>query len=168
LYEWRDRHPEFSQALSDAKDFEQAWWEIRLIHTWLKPKKALPAAKKAASLDTPPKALKKKAPAPTAHLLATRQREISISENCASVFTSMFQSVSLFASRTFKRPQGGSPAQLVARNRECQQIGLGAFGKLCDLRGDKAKGAEYLRLAKQFAQRWVKEADDGDHFRLAF
>ena len=27
LYEWRDRYPEFSQALSDAKDFEQAWWE---------------------------------------------------------------------------------------------------------------------------------------------
>lgn len=27
LYEWRDRHPEFSQALDDAKAFEQAWWE---------------------------------------------------------------------------------------------------------------------------------------------
>ena len=27
LYEWRDRHPDFSQALSDAKEFEQAWWE---------------------------------------------------------------------------------------------------------------------------------------------
>ena len=27
LYEWRDRHPEFSQALEDAKGFEQAWWE---------------------------------------------------------------------------------------------------------------------------------------------
>jgi len=47
-------------------------------------------------------------------------------------------------------------------------IGLGAFGKLCELRGDKAKAAEYSKLAKEFAQRWVKEADDGDHFRLAF
>jgi hypothetical protein len=47
-------------------------------------------------------------------------------------------------------------------------IGLGAFGKLCELRGDKAKAAEYSKLAKKFAQRWVKEADDGDHFRLAF
>jgi len=46
--------------------------------------------------------------------------------------------------------------------------GLGAFAKLCDLRGDKAKAAEYQALAKQFAARWVKEADDGDHFRLAF
>jgi len=27
LYEWRDRFPEFSQALEDAKSFEQAWWE---------------------------------------------------------------------------------------------------------------------------------------------
>ena len=27
LYEWRDRYPEFSQALEDAKAFEQAWWE---------------------------------------------------------------------------------------------------------------------------------------------
>jgi hypothetical protein len=27
LYEWRDRHPEFSQALEDAKGYEQAWWE---------------------------------------------------------------------------------------------------------------------------------------------
>jgi hypothetical protein len=27
LYEWRDRNPEFSQALEFAKDLEQAWWE---------------------------------------------------------------------------------------------------------------------------------------------
>ncbi|MCX6899331.1 MAG: DUF4965 domain-containing protein [Verrucomicrobia bacterium] len=46
--------------------------------------------------------------------------------------------------------------------------GLGAFGKLCEMRGDKAKAAEYAKLAKEFAARWVKEADDGDHFRLAF
>jgi hypothetical protein len=46
--------------------------------------------------------------------------------------------------------------------------GLGAFAHLCEMRGDKAKAAEYAKLAKQFAERWVKEADDGDHFRLAF
>jgi hypothetical protein len=46
--------------------------------------------------------------------------------------------------------------------------GLGAFAKLCELRGDKAKAAEYHALAKGFAERWVKEARDGDHFRLAF
>ncbi len=46
--------------------------------------------------------------------------------------------------------------------------GLGAFAKLCEMRGDKAKSEEYFKLAREFAQRWVKEADDGDHFRLAF
>jgi hypothetical protein len=46
--------------------------------------------------------------------------------------------------------------------------GLGAFGKLCDLRGDKAKAQEYGKLAKEFAARWVKEAAEGDHYRLAF
>ena len=46
--------------------------------------------------------------------------------------------------------------------------GLGAFGKLCEMRGDKAKAEEYSKIAKEFAARWVKEADAGDHFRLAF
>jgi len=45
---------------------------------------------------------------------------------------------------------------------------LGAFARLCELRGDKAKANEYFQLARGFALRWVKEADDGDHFRLAF
>jgi len=46
--------------------------------------------------------------------------------------------------------------------------GLGAFAKLCEMRGDKAKADEYFKLAREFAAKWVKEADDGDHFRLAF
>ena len=46
--------------------------------------------------------------------------------------------------------------------------GLGAFGQLCELRGKKAEAAEYGKLAKKFALKWVKEADDGDHSRLAF
>ena len=32
----------------------------------------------------------------------------------------------------------------------------------------QAEAAEYGKLAKEFALKWVKEADDGDHFRLAF
>ena len=32
----------------------------------------------------------------------------------------------------------------------------------------QAKAAEYRKMAQEFAARWVKEADDGDHFRLAF
>ena len=47
-------------------------------------------------------------------------------------------------------------------------IALGAFGQLAEMRGDTALAKEYGDLAKQFAARWVKEADDGDHFRLAF
>ena len=46
--------------------------------------------------------------------------------------------------------------------------GLGSFAKLCEMRGDKVKAAEYSGVAKEFAQRWVKEADSGDHYRLAF
>ncbi len=46
--------------------------------------------------------------------------------------------------------------------------GLGSFAKLCAMRGDQAKADEYFKLAREFAQRWVKEADDGDHLRLAF
>jgi len=46
--------------------------------------------------------------------------------------------------------------------------GLGAYGKLCAMRGDRAKADEYMKLAKQFAARWVEEASDGDHYRLAF
>ena len=46
--------------------------------------------------------------------------------------------------------------------------GLGAFGSLCEMRGDKAKAAEYGKLAQAFAANWVKEANDGNHFRLAF
>ncbi|PWU19816.1 MAG: glutaminase [Verrucomicrobia bacterium] len=45
---------------------------------------------------------------------------------------------------------------------------LGSFGKLCEMRGDAAEAREYAELAHELAQRWVKEADDGDHFRLAF
>ncbi|MCP5544021.1 MAG: DUF4965 domain-containing protein [Akkermansiaceae bacterium] len=46
--------------------------------------------------------------------------------------------------------------------------GLGSFAKLCEMRGDKAKAASYFELARGFAKRWMKEADDGDHYRLAF
>jgi hypothetical protein len=46
--------------------------------------------------------------------------------------------------------------------------GIASFGRLCEMRGDKVKAADYSNVAKEFAQRWVKEADSGDHFRLAF
>jgi hypothetical protein len=45
---------------------------------------------------------------------------------------------------------------------------LGAFADLCERHGNHAEAAEYSKLAHDFAQRWVKEAADGDHYRLAF
>jgi hypothetical protein len=46
--------------------------------------------------------------------------------------------------------------------------GLGSFARLCQMRGEQARADEYFKLARAFAQRWVKEADDGEKFRLAF
>jgi len=46
--------------------------------------------------------------------------------------------------------------------------GLGAFAQLCEIRGDDSQAAEYRAVAKDYAKRWVEEADDGDHFRLTF
>ncbi len=47
-------------------------------------------------------------------------------------------------------------------------LGIASFAYLCELRGRTADAAAYRQLARDFAARWVKEADDGDHFRLAF
>jgi hypothetical protein len=46
--------------------------------------------------------------------------------------------------------------------------GLGSFAKLSAMRGDQATADEYFKLARECAARWVKEADDGEKFRLAF
>jgi hypothetical protein len=46
--------------------------------------------------------------------------------------------------------------------------GLGAFSQLCQLRGDEQLASDYRRTAEQFAAQWIVQADDGDHFRLAF
>jgi hypothetical protein len=46
--------------------------------------------------------------------------------------------------------------------------GLGSFAKLCEMRGDHAQAEIYSQVAHDCAQRWVKEADAGDHYRLAF
>lgn len=45
---------------------------------------------------------------------------------------------------------------------------LGAYGSLCMMLGKEVEGKKYLFLAKDFADRWTKEAHDGDHYRLAF
>jgi len=45
---------------------------------------------------------------------------------------------------------------------------LGAYAMLCDMLGRKEEAKVYRKLAEEFAAKWVKMADDGDHFRLAF
>jgi hypothetical protein len=47
-------------------------------------------------------------------------------------------------------------------------VALGAYSQLCRLRGEAKAADEFRDLARSLAARWVKEADDGDHFRLAF
>jgi hypothetical protein len=47
-------------------------------------------------------------------------------------------------------------------------MGLGSYAMLCEMRGDKTEAARVRKIAREFAQRWVNEADDGDHYRLTF
>jgi len=47
-------------------------------------------------------------------------------------------------------------------------VALGACAQLAEKLGKAADARAYGKLAREFAARWVKEADDGDHFRLAF
>jgi hypothetical protein len=46
--------------------------------------------------------------------------------------------------------------------------GLAAYAKLARMQGHTTIADEYAALAREFAGRWMKEADDGTHFRLAF
>jgi len=45
---------------------------------------------------------------------------------------------------------------------------IGAYAKLCEMRGEKEKAAKSFELARSFAKRWMETADEGDHYRLAF
>ncbi|MGH7146139.1 MAG: glutaminase domain-containing protein [Planctomycetota bacterium] len=47
-------------------------------------------------------------------------------------------------------------------------VGLGAYAKLAETLGRKQESSEYFAIARGMAARWIKMADDGDHFRLAF
>jgi hypothetical protein len=47
-------------------------------------------------------------------------------------------------------------------------VALGGYAQLCDMLGKKDEAAAFRKTAKDMARQWVKMADDGDHFRLAF
>ncbi len=47
-------------------------------------------------------------------------------------------------------------------------IGIACYAQLCEMNGDHKSAKSYGDLAKSFANRWMKEADSGDHYRLTF
>ena len=47
-------------------------------------------------------------------------------------------------------------------------VALACYARMCEMRGLTNKANEYRALAEQFVDQWIKAADDGDHFRLAF
>ncbi|MCC6728651.1 MAG: DUF4965 domain-containing protein [Chthonomonadales bacterium] len=47
-------------------------------------------------------------------------------------------------------------------------VALAAFAQMSDLAGHAAEAARYRAAARGMAAEWVRRADDGDHYRLAF
>jgi len=47
-------------------------------------------------------------------------------------------------------------------------LGLRAFADLCERTGKKKEAELYKKAAADYVRAWVKQADDGDHYRLAF
>jgi Domain of unknown function (DUF5127)/Domain of unknown function (DUF4965)/Domain of unknown function (DUF1793)/Domain of unknown function (DUF4964) len=47
-------------------------------------------------------------------------------------------------------------------------LAIAAYGELCRMRGDDVSASKFHKLAREYAQHWIEEADDGDHYRIAF
>jgi hypothetical protein len=47
-------------------------------------------------------------------------------------------------------------------------LALGAYGQLAEMTGHHQEAALYRKTAKEFADKWITLAIDGDHYRLAF
>jgi hypothetical protein len=47
-------------------------------------------------------------------------------------------------------------------------LALGSYGLLAEMTGRKAQADGYRALAREYAQKWVDLASDGDHYKLAF
>lgn len=47
-------------------------------------------------------------------------------------------------------------------------LALGAYAQLCELSGKRVDAANYRKLARGMAEKWMRMASDGDHYRLAF
>ena len=71
------------------------------------------------------------------------------------------EAIEVWATALAARFEGGPIALCLRTMQICRSRRSGMLGK-------KAEAAEYLRTAGEFAKRWIKMADDGDHYRLAF
>jgi hypothetical protein len=47
-------------------------------------------------------------------------------------------------------------------------VALGGYSLLCDMLNEKEEAAAFRKSAQEMARDWLKMADDGDHYRLAF
>lgn len=47
-------------------------------------------------------------------------------------------------------------------------LGIAGYGLIADMSGQKEEGEQYLARARAMAGEWIRMADDGDHYRLAF
>jgi hypothetical protein len=47
-------------------------------------------------------------------------------------------------------------------------LALSSYGMLAEMTGRKEVAAQYQRIAKDYARRWIDLAADGDHYKLAF
>lgn len=47
-------------------------------------------------------------------------------------------------------------------------MGIASYAMLCEIQGLKTEAKEYRNLAENMVEDWIKAANDGDHFRLAF
>ncbi len=47
-------------------------------------------------------------------------------------------------------------------------MGIASYALLCDMQGLTAEATAYKKVATELSQKWVQEAADGDHFKLAF
>ncbi len=47
-------------------------------------------------------------------------------------------------------------------------VAIACYAKLAAMQGKQADAAKYRAIAEDYAERWQRMADDGDHYRLAF
>jgi hypothetical protein len=47
-------------------------------------------------------------------------------------------------------------------------VGLGCYARMCEVRGNPVDAAKYLGFATTYGAYWVKNANDGDHYRLQY